>query len=66
MVTTTVVLASQNTRLPLEHKAKSKAVRAYADVESGDIFPCVLNVGTRVRWLVSFTSQPLYPWGSQR
>jgi hypothetical protein len=28
---------------------------------SGGIAPCILNLGTRWRWVVSFTSQQLYP-----
>jgi hypothetical protein len=36
-------------------------------VESGGIAPCILNVGTSWRRMVSFTSQPLYPrWRSRR
>jgi len=27
----------------------------------GGIVPCTLNLGTRWRWVVSFTAQPLYP-----
>jgi hypothetical protein len=30
---------------------------------SGSIAPCNLNLGTRWRWVVSFTPRPLYPWG---
>jgi len=30
---------------------------------SGDIAPRILKLGTRWRWVVSFTLQPLYPWG---
>jgi len=29
--------------------------------ESGGIFPCVLDIGTRWRWVVSFTPPSLYP-----
>jgi len=28
---------------------------------SGDITPLILNVGTRLRWVASFTPRPLYP-----
>jgi hypothetical protein len=28
---------------------------------SGSIAPCILDLGTRLRWVVSFTSRPLYP-----
>jgi len=31
--------------------------------ESGGIAPRILNLGTRRRWLVRFTSRPLYPRG---
>jgi len=27
---------------------------------SGGIAPCILNLGTRCRWMVSFTAWPLY------
>jgi hypothetical protein len=30
---------------------------------SGDIAPRILDLGTRWRWVVSFTSRPLYPQG---
>jgi hypothetical protein len=30
---------------------------------SGDIVPCILDLGTRWRWVVSFTPRPLYPEG---
>jgi hypothetical protein len=30
---------------------------------SGDIAPCILDLGTRWRWVVSFMPQPLYPQG---
>jgi len=30
---------------------------------SGGIAPCVLDLGTRWRWVVSFTPRPLYPKG---
>jgi hypothetical protein len=30
---------------------------------SGGIAPCILNLGTRWRWVVCFTFQPLYPQG---
>jgi hypothetical protein len=29
---------------------------------SGDIAPRILNLGTRWRWVVSFTLRPLCPW----
>jgi hypothetical protein len=29
----------------------------------GCIAPCILDLGTRWRWVVSFTLQPLYPQG---
>jgi hypothetical protein len=29
---------------------------------SGGIEPRILDLGTRLRWVVSFTSRPLYPW----
>jgi hypothetical protein len=28
---------------------------------SGDIAPRILDLGTRMRWVVSFTLQPLFP-----
>jgi hypothetical protein len=28
---------------------------------SGGTAPCILNLGTRWKWMVSFTPQPLYP-----
>jgi hypothetical protein len=31
--------------------------------ESGGIAPHILDLGTRRRWVVSFTSRPLYPHG---
>jgi hypothetical protein len=31
--------------------------------ESGGIAPRILDLGTRWRWVVSFTPQPLYPQG---
>jgi hypothetical protein len=36
-------------------------MRAYW--RSGDIVPCILELGNRWRWVVSFTPQPLYPQG---
>jgi hypothetical protein len=30
---------------------------------SGSRAPCILNHGSRWKWVVSFTSQLLYPWG---
>jgi hypothetical protein len=30
---------------------------------NGDIAPGILDLGTRWRWVVSFTPQPLYPQG---
>jgi len=44
------------------------AVKTYWS--SGGIAPCILNLRTRWRWVVSFTSWPLYPrdkssrWGN--
>jgi len=36
----------------------------YEDVRgSGVIALCILNLDTRWRWMVTFTSLPLYPWG---
>jgi len=32
---------------------------------SGDITPRILIVGTRLRWVVSFTPRPLYPWDNR-
>jgi hypothetical protein len=32
-------------------------------LESGDIDPRILDLGTRWRWVVNFTPRPLYPWG---
>jgi hypothetical protein len=32
-------------------------------MKSGGTVPPILNLGTRWRWVVSFTSRPLYPWG---
>jgi hypothetical protein len=29
---------------------------------SGSVPPCILNLSTRWRWVVSFTPQPLYLW----
>jgi len=29
---------------------------------SGGIAPRILNLGTRWRWVVSFTTEPLYSW----
>jgi hypothetical protein len=31
---------------------------------SGGIAPCILNLGTRLNWMVSFTPRPLYLWGN--
>jgi hypothetical protein len=31
--------------------------------ENGGIAPRILDFGTRWRWVVSFTSRPLYPQG---
>jgi len=31
---------------------------------SGGIAPCILNLGTGCRWVVSFTPRPFYAWGS--
>jgi len=28
---------------------------------NGSIAPCIFNLGTRGRWVVSFTPRPLYP-----
>jgi len=43
----------------------SQCLTKYRDMKtywgSGSIVPCILNLGTRWRWVVSFTSQPLYP-----
>jgi hypothetical protein len=36
-----------------------QAMKAYW--ESGGIAPCILDIGTSWRWLVSFTPRPLYP-----
>jgi hypothetical protein len=33
---------------------------------SGGIVPCILDLGTRWRWVVSFTHRPLYPQGTTR
>jgi len=30
--------------------------------ESGGTAPRILNLGTRWRWMASFTPRPLYPW----
>jgi hypothetical protein len=30
---------------------------------SGDTVPCILNIGTRWRWVVSFTPRPIYSRG---
>jgi hypothetical protein len=30
---------------------------------SGGIAPCILDLGTRWRWVVSFTPWPICPWG---
>jgi hypothetical protein len=35
------------------------AMKAYW--RSGGIAPCILDLGTRWRWVVSFTARPLYP-----
>jgi hypothetical protein len=37
------------------------AIKAYW--ESGDTAPRILNLGTRLRWVVTFTSRPLYSQG---
>jgi len=34
-------------------------------LETGDIAPCILNLGTRWAWVVSFTPRPLYLWGKR-
>jgi hypothetical protein len=34
---------------------------AIKHVWSGGTAPCILNLGTRWRWMVSFTPRPLYP-----
>jgi len=34
-------------------------------VGSGSIDPHILNVSTRWRWVVSFTTWPLYHWGKE-
>jgi hypothetical protein len=34
-----------------------------AQWDSGGIAPCILDVGTRCRWMVSFTPRSLYPHG---
>jgi len=31
---------------------------------SEGIVPCILDLGVRWRWVVSFTSRPLYPQGN--
>jgi hypothetical protein len=40
---------------------KHHSMKAYS--ASGGIAPRILNLGTRWRWVVSFTPQPLYPQG---
>jgi len=30
-------------------------------MERGGVAPRILNIGTRLRWVVSFTPRPLYP-----
>jgi len=35
-------------------------MEAYSGVE---VDPCILDLGTRWRWVVSFTIWPLYPQG---
>jgi hypothetical protein len=40
---------------------KYRAMKAYWG--SGGIAPCILHLGTRWRWVVSFTPRPLYPQG---
>jgi hypothetical protein len=40
---------------------KHHAVKTYW--ESGGIAPCFLDLGTRWKWVVSFTPWPLYPSG---
>jgi hypothetical protein len=36
-------------------------MKAYSG--SGGIAPCILDLGTRRKWVVSFTPRPLYPQG---
>jgi hypothetical protein len=40
---------------------KHHAMKAY--LGSGCVAPCIPDLGTRWRWVVSFTSRPLYPQG---
>jgi hypothetical protein len=40
------------------------AMKAYWG--SGSITPCILDLGTRWRWMVSFTPRPLYLQGTHR
>jgi hypothetical protein len=47
-------------------QVKTKAVPVLARVGvlgSGGIAQCILDLGTRWRWVVSFTPRPLYPQG---
>jgi hypothetical protein len=38
-------------------------IKHHKDIsESGGTTPCILNLGTRLRQVISFTPQPLYPW----
>jgi hypothetical protein len=41
--------------------AKHHAMKVYCG--SGDIAPCILDLGTRWKWLISFMHWPLYPQG---
>jgi hypothetical protein len=42
------------------------APRNYGVLGSGGIAPLILDLGTRWRWVVSFTPLPLYPQGKSR
>jgi hypothetical protein len=42
---------------------KHNAMKTYLGI--GDIAPGILDLGTRWRWVVSFTSRPLYPQGKR-
>jgi hypothetical protein len=48
-------------KLPLCFLTEHHAMKAYWG--SGGIAPRILNLGTRWRWVVSFTPRPLYPQG---
>jgi hypothetical protein len=54
-------IASLLLRNKVQQKGKGKVVPMKTG--SGGIVPRILDLGTRWRWVVSFTSRPLYPQG---